>query len=309
WSTSFTAAEGPNAVQVRQTDVAGNHSSAASFSFTLDTTAPAAPSVALTTDTGSNTSDHITSIGTLAITGTETSALVEYSTDAGSTWSTSFTAAEGPNAVQVRQTDVAGNHSSAASFSFTLDTQAPAAPTVALTSDTGSNTSDHITSVGTLAVTGTETSALVEYSTDAGSTWSTSFTAAEGPNAVQVRQTDVAGNHSSAASFSFTLDTQAPSAPTVALTTDTGSNTSDHITSLGTPAVTGTETSALVEYSTDAGSTWSTSFTAAEGPNAVQVRQTDVAGNHSSAASFSFTLDTQAPAAPTVALTTDTGSN
>ncbi|WP_230973864.1 beta strand repeat-containing protein, partial [Burkholderia stagnalis] len=305
WNTSFSAVEGLNDVQVRQTDIAGNTSDPTSFSFTLDTSA-AAPGVALTTDSGSSASDHVTNVGTLNLTGVETGATVEYSTDGGHTWNTSFSAVEGVNDVQVRQTDIAGNTSDPTSFSFTLDTSA-AAPGVALTTDSGSSASDHVTNVGTLNLTGVETGATVEYSTDGGHTWNTSFSAVEGLNDVQVRQTDIAGNTSDPTSFSFTLDTSA-AAPGVALTTDSGSSAVDHITNVGTLNLSGVETGATVEYSTDGGHTWSTSFSAVEGVNDVQVRQTDIAGNTSSATSFSFTLDTSA-AAPGVALTTDSGSS
>ncbi|WP_232444205.1 beta strand repeat-containing protein, partial [Burkholderia ubonensis] len=305
WSASFSATEGVNDVQVRQTDIAGNTSSATSFSFMLDTSA-AAPGVALTTDSGSSAVDHITNVGTLNLSGVETGATVEYSIDGGHTWSTSFSATEGVNDVQVRQTDVAGNTSSATSFSFTLDTSA-AAPGVALATDSGSSAVDHITNVGTLNLSGVETGATVEYSIDGGHTWSTSFSATEGLNDVQVRQTDVAGNTSDPTSFSFTLDTSA-AAPGVALTTDSGSSASDHVTNVGTLNLSGVETGATVEYSTDGGHTWSTSFSATEGLNDIQVRQTDIAGNTSAATSFSFTLDTSA-AAPGVALTTDSGSS
>ncbi|WP_232457885.1 Ig-like domain-containing protein, partial [Burkholderia ubonensis] len=305
WSTSFSAVEGTNNVQVRQIDVAGNTSSATSFSFTLDTSA-AAPGVALTTDSGSSAVDHVTNVGTLNLTGVESGATVQYSVDNGAHWSTSFSAVEGTNNVQVRQIDVAGNTSSATSFSFTLDTSA-AAPGVALTTDSGSSASDHVTNVGTLNLSGVETGATVEYSIDGGHTWSASFNATEGLNDVQVRQTDIAGNTSSATSFSFTLDTSA-AAPGVALTTDSGSSASDHITNVGTLNLSGVETGATVEYSTDGGHTWSTSFSAVEGLNDIQVRQTDIAGNTSSATSFSFTLDTSA-AAPGVALATDSGSS
>ncbi|WP_244104209.1 Ig-like domain-containing protein, partial [Burkholderia ambifaria] len=305
WNTSFNAVEGANDVQVRQTDVAGNTSAPTSFNFTLDTSA-AAPGVALTTDSGSGSTDHITNVGTLNLTAVETGASVEYSIDGGHTWSTSFNAVEGVNDVQVRQTDVAGNTSAPTAFSFTLDTSA-AAPGVALTGDSGSSATDHITNVGTLNLTGVETGATIEYSTDGGHTWNTSFNAVEGVNDVQVRQTDVAGNTSDPASFNFTLDTSA-AAPGVALTTDSGSGSTDHITNVGTLNLTGVETGATVEYSTDGGHTWNTSFNAIEGVNDVQVRQTDVAGNTSDPSSFSFTLDTSA-ASPGVALTADSGSS
>ena len=309
WSNSFTAVEGVNTVQVRQTDVAGNVSAATTFSFTLDTHGPAAPGVALTTDSGSSNSDHITNNGALTLSGIEAGALVQYSIDNGQTWSNSFTAVEGVNTVQVRQTDVAGDVSSATSLSFTLDTHAPAAPGVALTTDSGSSNSDHITNNGALTLSGIENGAIVQYSINNGTTWSNSFTAVEGVNTVLVRQTDVAGNVSSATSLSFTLDTHAPAAPGVALTTDSGSSNSDHITNNGALTLSGIEAGALVQYSINNGTSWSNSFTAVEGPNTVLVRQTDVAGNVSSATSLSFTLDTHAPAAPGVALTTDSGSS
>ncbi|WP_185626990.1 hypothetical protein, partial [Burkholderia stagnalis] len=76
-------------------------SAATSFSFTLDTSA-AAPGVALTTDSGSSASDHITNVGTLNLTGIETGATVQYSVDNGAHWNTSFSAVEGTNNVQVR---------------------------------------------------------------------------------------------------------------------------------------------------------------------------------------------------------------
>ncbi|WP_415265696.1 Ig-like domain-containing protein, partial [Burkholderia ambifaria] len=181
----FSAVEGVNEVQVRQTDVAGNTSDPTSLNFTLDTSA-AAPGVALTTDSGSNATDHITKVGTLNVSGVETGAVVEYSIDGSHTWNTSFNAVEGVNEVQVRQTDIAGNTSDPSSFSFTLDTSA-AAPGVALTTDSGSGSTDHITNVGTLNLSGVETGATVEYSTDGGHTWITSFNAVEGVNDVQVR--------------------------------------------------------------------------------------------------------------------------
>ncbi len=305
WSPTFTPVEGSNTVAVRQTDVAGNTSAATTVSFTLDTQV-AAPTVSLASDTGASGSDGITNSGALAIGGTEAGATVEYSTDGGQTWSSSFTPAEGSNTVAVRQTDVAGNTSGATTVSFTLDTQV-AAPTVSLLADTGASGSDSITNNGALTIGSTEAGATVEYSTDGGNTWTDSFSAIEGSNTVSVRQTDVAGNTSGATTVSFVLDTQV-AAPTVSLQADTGASGTDGITNNGALSVGGTETGATVEYSTDGGQTWSSSFTPVEGSNTVAVRQTDVAGNTSAATTVSFTLDTQV-AAPTVSLASDTGAS
>ncbi len=163
--------------------------------------------VSLTQDTGSNTSDLITSDGSLTITGQEAGATIEYSMDNGRTWTSSFTPQQGSNTVSVRQTDTAGNVSASSSLTFTLDNSSPA-PTVTLATDSGNSSSDNITNVGDLSIGGVEQGATVEYSIDNGVHWSTQFTPNEGVNNVQVRQTDVAGNVSPSTSLTYTLDTQ-----------------------------------------------------------------------------------------------------
>lgn len=260
-----------------------------------DTVAPAAPLVALAQDSGSSDTDNITSVGWLALSGIEVGATVEYSVDGGASWMPDFTAVEGPNSVQVRQTDEAGNISDAALLDFLLDTQAPISAELTLANDSGSSNTDGITSSGLLIVSGTELDAVVEYSLDGGSTWSNSFTASEGVNTVQVRQTDLAGNSSGVTTLSFTLDTVAPAAPSVSLTQDTGSSASDNITNLAALTVSGTEAGASVEFSSDNGVTWTSSYVAKEGLNTVSVRQTDVAGNVSALGGLNFTLDTTPP--------------
>lgn len=309
-------ADGSHTFEVKATDAAGNEGAVASYSWDIATTAPAAPGVALANDTGESAADLITKDGALKIT-KDSNAVVEYSIDGGETWSGAFSAQEGPNTVQVRQTDLAGNVSAAAALSFTLDTAAPAAPGIALTNDTGSSPIDGITKDGTFNVS-SELGASVEFSTDGGATWAGTFSPIDGSNAVQVRQTDSAGNVSGAAALSFTLDTAAPSAPAISLANDTGSSPIDGVTKDGTLNIaSGAKDSSLsipsasaisVQYSIDGGSTWAVAFSPVEGSNTVQVRQMDSAGNVSGAAVLSFTLDTVAPAAPGLVLANDTGS-
>ena len=208
-AVALALADGTYVVQATASAASGGTATTATRIITVDETPPVAPGVALTADTGRSATDHITNNGALTLSGIETGALVEYSIDGGKTWSGSFTAVEGLNTVAVRQTDVAGNISGAATFSLTLDTAAPAAPGVALATDSGESATDHITNNGALTLSGIETGALVEYSIDGGKTWSSSFTPVAGTNTVAVRQTDVAGSVSAAATFSFTLDTVA----------------------------------------------------------------------------------------------------
>ncbi|MCS0810862.1 hypothetical protein NX774_23330, partial [Massilia agilis] len=81
--TSFNLADGTYAagvVQVRQTDVAGNLSTAGSnaAAITIDTSA-AAPALALATDSGASAADGITKDGTINVTLPPDAASWEYS--------------------------------------------------------------------------------------------------------------------------------------------------------------------------------------------------------------------------------------
>ena len=97
-----------------------------------------APSLALTTDSGSNTSDKLTNNAALTPSG-ETGATFEYSANGTSSWSsTAPTPSTGANTVYARQTDSAGNVSGASSaFSFSYDASIPTVSTVAISSATG----------------------------------------------------------------------------------------------------------------------------------------------------------------------------
>jgi hypothetical protein len=230
-ATSVTLDPGTYTFQARVIDTAGNTTAPESQEVVIDTSKPPALTVALTHDTGVSNSDGITNDGTLTLSGFEDGggygynyfvdgALTALTMGAisvqGDTVQIDVAHTDGDVTVQVWQVDVAGNgnQSPVTSISFTLDTQV-AAPTVALLNDTGVSNSDKITSDGTLNVTGLETGATVEYSTDGGAHWSATFTPAEGDNDVLVRQTDVAGNVSAATDFSFTLESQPETSATI----------------------------------------------------------------------------------------------
>jgi hypothetical protein len=257
--------------------------------------APAAPIISLAHDTGSAKDDLITNDASLNITNPVPDATLQYSFDGGQNWTVDYKPVDGIVNVMARHVDAYGNASAASNVvTFTLDTVAPDAPGVGLAIDTAKE-GDLITSIGVLNITNIEPNAAVQYSTDNGKTWTDDFKAQEGTNYVLVHQTDVAGNISSAAAFTFTLDTHAE-APAVAITTDTGT-VGDNISSIGLLTVTGEE-GAIVEYSTDGGKTWGTDFSATkEGTYDVLVRQTDLAGNVSDPAGFKFTVDTTHPTA------------
>ncbi|HEY6871081.1 MAG TPA: Ig-like domain-containing protein [Geobacteraceae bacterium] len=319
WSTTYAAptVDGSHTVSVRDTDVAGNASSVSSLTFTLDTTAPSAPTVALATDStdgaAGHDSDHITNHAALAIGAAAEPVTREYSVDGGA-WSTAYTAptVDGSHTVSVRDTDVAGNASGVGSLTFTLDTHV-ATPTVALATDStdggAGHNSDHITNAAALTISAAAEPVTREYSVDGGA-WSTTYAAptVDGSHTVSVRDTDVGGN-TATGSLTFTLDTTAPSTPTVALAVDStdggAGHNSDHLTNNAALAIGAPSETSTREYSVDGGA-WSTAYTAptADGSHTVSVRDTDVAGNASGVGSLTFTLDTHV-ATPTVALATD----
>ncbi len=299
------AAQGANTIEVRHTDAAGNLGPAGSLAFTFDSIAPTTPTIALDSDTGT-AGDLISSVGTYTTTFGEAGGLMEYRLNGGDWVTTAPAPVEGPNVVDARQTDIAGNVSEVGSLSFTLDTIAPAVPTVTLTTDTGT-VGDLITSDGAYTVTPAEAGGTVEYRLNGGA-WLTSTPAAvEGTNLIESRQTDTAGNIGAVGSLTFTLDTVAPAVPTLTLTTDTAI-VGDFITSAGAYTMTPAEAGGTVEYRLNGGAWLTTAPATVEGANLIEARQTDTAGNIGVIGSLSFTLDTIAPTAPAVALDNDTGT-
>ncbi|MCA1247773.1 DUF4214 domain-containing protein, partial [Massilia sp. MS-15] len=233
--SSFTLAPGSYAagqVQVRQIDLAGNTSVAASngAAISIDQSV-AAPSLALAHDTGSSASDGLSSDGTVNVGLSLDVASWEYRTSGNGSWTagsgSSFTLAPGSYAageVQVRQTDLAGNTSAAGLNAAGLAIlTAPAAPGMALASDTGASTSDGVSATGTVDVM-LAPGARWEYRSSASGAWTagsgSSFTLAPGSYAagqVQVRQIDIAGNTSAvtANGTAITIDRAAPTVATI----------------------------------------------------------------------------------------------
>ncbi|QDW47974.1 hypothetical protein FFI89_032165 [Bradyrhizobium sp. KBS0727] len=367
WSiTSSALTSGNHTLTAKQTDIAGNASVAsAGLAVTIDTTAvaPSAPDMTAATDTGTSNTDNITSNTTPVFTGSGaevgatvtlfdsngTTVLGTAIADASGNWSiTSSALTSGSHTLTAKQTDIAGNPSVAsAGLGVTIDTTAaaPSAPDMTAATDTGSSSTDNITSNTTPVFTGSGaevgatvtlfdtngTTVLGTAIADASGNWSiTSSALTSGNHTLTAKQTDIAGNTSAAsAGLGVTIDTTAaaPSAPDMTAATDTGTSSTDNITNVTTPVFTGSGaevgatvtlfdtngTTVLGSAIADASGNWSiTSSALTSGNHTLTAKQTDIAGNPSVAsAGLGVTIDTTAaaPSAPDLTAATDTGTS
>ncbi|OJA03595.1 FG-GAP repeat protein, partial [Bathymodiolus thermophilus thioautotrophic gill symbiont] len=321
---SFTLIEGTyavNAIRIKQINAIGNVSIVMTNDLTIvvDATPPAMPTFNFI-DTGLSHEDRITNNGTMTVGGLVVDATWQYSIDGGTNFTSgtgsSFTLTEGTyaeNSIQIKQFDVAGNASSVFKNTspIVVDTTPPVAPGLTFV-DTGSSSIDGITSNGTITVSGLVTDATWQYSINGGTSFTSgtgsSFTLPEGTYArtiIQIKQSDVAGNTSSVFKNDspIVVDTTSLAAPVLTFI-DAGLTNTDHITNNGIVIVGGLVTGATWQYSINGGTNFTDgkddSFVLAGGTystDAIQVKQTDVAGNSSSVVknTFSIVVDTTDP--------------
>ncbi|WP_337842696.1 Ig-like domain-containing protein [Rheinheimera sp.] len=234
----------------------------ANKALVIDTTAPNAPStpdLAAGSDSGASSSDNITNDTTPTLTGVAESGstVTLYDTDGttalgsatatGGAWSITAAPAlsEGSHTLTAKALDAAGNESVAsAGLTVTIDSTAPAAPTVPTLdagSDTGSSNSDNLTNASSLDFTGTaEAGSTVALSSNVNGAlgsavatagnWSltTSAVTTAGSHTITAVATDVAGNSSGASSgLGIVLD---QTTPTVTATSPAGTPAAEDTT-------------------------------------------------------------------------------
>jgi predicted phage tail protein/sugar lactone lactonase YvrE len=310
--------DGTYTFSVKAIDAAGNVSQAATSDYDFDTTAPAAPSIDSTPGSPGNSRSPSWSFSG------ESGATYQCRLLRGSTVVSDFASCASPKAYDlsgqpdgdytfsVRAVDAAGNVGPASSSSYTLDTSAPAAPSL----------------TGSPPATGNNTRPAWWFTGEAGATLQCQVTRGatvisprgactspatydlsgqpDGTYTFSVRAVDAAGNASSDTTSDYTLDTAVPSTPSIT----------------SSPATPGSGASPAWSFTGDAGATFQcrlmrgssvvfdyASCTSPGGydltgqPDATytfDVRETDAAGNVSGVAASSYTLDRSAPAAPSI---------
>nr|WP_309476274.1 Ig-like domain-containing protein [Escherichia coli] len=367
-SADVTALADGNAyvINASVSNAIGNTGSS-NHTITVDLSAPAMGINidSLQADTGLSASDFITSVSPVVVNGSLTAALAsnetaQISIDGGVTWTTltvvgtSWSYADGHTLTDgtwnytVRVVDLAGNVGQTATQNVVVDTTSPeAAKSITITGisdDTGTSSSDFITSDTTLTVRGVLGAALganefAQISTDNGATWVNVTVAADslnwsyvdgrtltnGTTTWQVRVVDLAGNVGATSSQSALIDTVNPAQVlTIAsISTDTGSSATDFITSDTMLTLTGSLGAGLAsgevaQISLDSGATWTTlttngtqwtytdSRTLTDGSYVYQVRVLELAGNTGPVVSKTVVVDTINPTAtPTIVSYTD----
>jgi probable HAF family extracellular repeat protein len=190
-------------------------------------TLPAVPSiVSISPDSGIG-GDNITNASVVTLSGTadpsstvkiyEGSNLITFGlADQSGNWAITLPSlSDGSHTLMASGIDTSGNVSQPSTLTLVIDTIAPVVPTLTLHSDTGKSSTDRITNIGQVDVGALEPGGTWQYSTNNGVNWTpgtgTSLTlVGDGVKTLLVQQADVAGNLSSKATLTFTLDTAAP---------------------------------------------------------------------------------------------------
>jgi len=281
---------------VRQTDAAGNTGDGTTVRWTVDLTAPKAPVITGTPSTATSQTSQ-----SLAFSG-EDGATIECALDSTTAYSAcktpiSFSSLRnGSHTLRVRQMDAAGNVSPIGSATWTVDTVAPAAPTV-----TGIPIKPTNQTTQAASITG-EAGASFRCALDSGD-WaicsaSPSFSSLrEGTHVLSVQQADLAGNVSTTATVRWTVDLTPPVSPTITGTPSSLSNSTSQ--SFNLSGEDGATFQCALDTAIFTSCTATLSFTPLkDGSHTLSVKQTDVAGNQGTAASTTWVVDSTPPSAP-----------
>ena len=338
--------DGTYQVYAVATDNAGNVGTSSKISFTVATNAPTVSLTANENFSNNSVPVVLTASATDKSGSGLATVLFQYSSDGGSSWSppaatgpstyTFGSLADGTYQARAIATDNAGNITTSAPVFFTVDT---VAPTVTMTVPTNGSFTNNPTLTATAAdnLGGSGLASVqFKYSSNGGSTWQnagpaqtggpfsfnlSSLGVSDGTYEAQAIATDNAGNTTTSAAVTFTLDTVAP---TVSMTGPSNNSfTANNEPTLTATAADNTGGSGLasvqLQYISTSGGTWTNagpvqtsgpfSFTFSSpltsGGYDARAIATDNAGNTATSSAIFFTVD---QVAPTVTMTGPTNN-
>ncbi|MBJ7458187.1 MAG: hypothetical protein JHD02_03265, partial [Thermoleophilaceae bacterium] len=295
--------QGAHTYYVRQIDAAGNEGATGSVTWTVDTVGPPAPSISGPSGTVASTS------ATITFTDSEAGVTFECSENgaafAACTSPVNLAGlAQGPQTFAVRAKDAVGNTGSSASIGWSVDTVGPPVPSVSGPSGDVASTS------ATITFTDTEAGVTFECS-DNGAAYADCTSPvnlsglAQGARTFAVRAKDAVGNTGGSASVAWTVDTIAPSAPSVS--GPSGTVASESATVTWSNAEAGGTNECNLDGAAFASCSDPVNLTGlSQGAHTYYVRQIDAAGNEGATGSVTWTVDTVGPPAPNVSGPTGT---
>ncbi|WP_155624472.1 Ig-like domain-containing protein, partial [Burkholderia diffusa] len=287
WSyTPGTLPEGLHQITVTQTDSNGNTSEPSAVGIVVDTVVPETPAITAVSDDaqhsiaiGGATNDTTPTLSGRAEAGSTvsvydgTTLLGTTTADASGNWTFTPTTGlgEGAHAITVTATDTAGNVSApSAAFDLTIDTTAPALPTVNATDGTSLSGTAEAGATVNIDTNGDGTPDATVTADPSGAWTYTPSTPLPAGTVIGVTATDAAGNTGPSASVTV-ADLTAPAAPIiVSVTDDVGS-----IVGLLTTGATTDDTMPTLAGTAEAGST----VNVYDGTTLLGTTTTDASGN------------------------------
>src|SRR5271157_4185900 len=325
-------ADGSHTYEFQATDKAGNVSSPASASFTLDATPPVIaltnPGVSLTTNANitlnGTVTDNLSGVDSLnAQVDGQTAVPVSFGPGGAFQFTTAFPlngTVDGLHTITFNALDKAGNSAIPAGLTLTLDTTGPS---IVITSPQEGSLHNVNVTVAGLVTDQTSGVASLAAQLDGGSFFPVSFDAssgaysfvtqlstdgtADGTHTVNLQATDRAGNVSALAGVSFILDTTAPvitvTQPTGSPLTNQNLTISGHVTDnlSGVASLTAQvdgQPAVPVSFDPAGAFQFTTAFPlngTVDGLHAITFHALDKAGNTAVPASLTLTLDTTGP--------------
>jgi hypothetical protein len=308
WSYAFPFSKFPAddsyTLRSRATDNANNVETPHGVTFTIDSTAPAAPTI-----TSSPTSPGTGRSPSWAFSG-ESGGSFQCSLTRGATTVFAFAGCTSPKSYDltaqpdgtytfhVKQTDAAGNTGAEATSDYVLDTTAPPAPTI------DSHPSDPTNSTNaSFGFSDSESGVSFLCQLDGGGfsacTSPKTYTVVEGTHSFDVKAKDAAGNESGATSFSWLVDTTPPDTSITSHPSDPSGSSSASFDFSGTDSGGSGVDHFECKLDTAAFATCTSPAShsgLAEGSHTFQVRAVDKAGNTDpTPASFTWLVDTKQP--------------
>lgn len=292
---------------VKAKDGAGNESGPTTFTWTIDTTPPAGPTItakppALTNQTGASFSFSGAQAGVTLLCdldGRGPAACTSPKVYAG--------LGDGAHVFTVQARDAAGNLSASANHSWTIDATPPPVPSI----DGGpANPTNNATAVFSFSSSEAGVTFLCRLDTAAftACTSPKTYTVGAATHTFSVKTQDAATNQSSVATRTWTVDTVKPPVPTIA---SKPANPTNQTTAVFT--FTDTEAGVTFLCQLDGGAATpctspSTYPGLGAGTHVFTIRAQDAAGNQSAATSFTWVVDLTPPPTPLITQATVTAS-